>query len=349
MRKRGFTIIEVELVILFIALLVVGTFISYNTIRSNATATALKSDLSNAYEELDVFQVQKGNFPTTIDCSVANSSTNLCLKSGQGISLSYQYNNSISPKGYCITAASGSTYYSVQGSSSANSTLNYINGVCNACAAVPSGLLLCLDAGSSISYPGSGTTWYDLSGSGNNGTLLNGTSFTSISPSAFIFDQIDDSVNLGNISLSTSALSVSAWVYDSDTSGGHRDIVTKYGHFKFRIDSDAEGGKLSSFVWIGGNPEPRISAVWTKNTWTNVAFTWNTNGNFKLFINGALKSSSTTRTGTLNTSSNDLTVGSDRTTNYSKAKISTVTIHNSTLTDSEILQEFNVLKSRYGL
>jgi hypothetical protein len=41
---------------------------------------------------------------------------------------------------------------------------------------VTDGLVLCLDAANSKSYPGSGTTWTDLSGNGNNGTLRNWTS-----------------------------------------------------------------------------------------------------------------------------------------------------------------------------
>jgi hypothetical protein len=44
---------------------------------------------------------------------------------------------------------------------------------------VSNGLVLHLDAGNSTSYPGSGTTWFDLSGRGNNGTLVNGVGYNS--------------------------------------------------------------------------------------------------------------------------------------------------------------------------
>jgi hypothetical protein len=44
---------------------------------------------------------------------------------------------------------------------------------------VTDGLILALDAASPRSYPGTGTTWYDLSGQGNNGTLVNGPTFSS--------------------------------------------------------------------------------------------------------------------------------------------------------------------------
>jgi len=48
---------------------------------------------------------------------------------------------------------------------------------------ITNGLVLCLDAANSKSYPGSGTTWTDLSGNGNNGTLVNGISRYSFSNS----------------------------------------------------------------------------------------------------------------------------------------------------------------------
>lgn len=214
---------------------------------------------------------------------------------------------------------------------------------------VTDGLVLCLDAANPKSYPGSGTTWSDLSGKGNNGTLTNGPTYSSANGGYIVFDQIDDRINLGNVSLPTTALSVSAWIYDTDTSNGYRDFFTKAGHFKFRIDNNSEGGNLSSFVWISGSPEPRLSTSWTKNVWTNVSFTWNTNGNFRLFTNGILRSSSTTRSGTLNTTTNELTVGSDQSSTFWKGNISNVLIYNRTISDTEVQQNFNATRGRYGI
>jgi len=53
-------------------------------------------------------------------------------------------------------------------------------------AIVRDGLVLALDAADRNSYPGTGTTWYDLSGNGNNGTLNNGAALqdaSSVRPS----------------------------------------------------------------------------------------------------------------------------------------------------------------------
>ena len=62
---------------------------------------------------------------------------------------------------------------------------------------VTDGLVLCLDAASRKSYPGSGTTWFDRSGNGNNGTLTNGPTFSSDNGGSIVFDGTNDYVNCG--------------------------------------------------------------------------------------------------------------------------------------------------------
>jgi len=58
---------------------------------------------------------------------------------------------------------------------------------------VTDGLVLALDAGNPKSYPGSGTTWFDLSGNGNNGTLTNGPTY---SDGSIVFDGSNDYIAL---------------------------------------------------------------------------------------------------------------------------------------------------------
>ena len=60
---------------------------------------------------------------------------------------------------------------------------------------ITDGLVLNLDAAKRDSYPGSGTTWYDISGNGNNGTLTNGPTYTGVSKdAAIVFHGVDDYV-----------------------------------------------------------------------------------------------------------------------------------------------------------
>jgi hypothetical protein len=64
---------------------------------------------------------------------------------------------------------------------------NYTGGI------VTDGLVLNLDAAKVDSYPGTGTTWRDLSGNNNNGTLTNGPTFSGIGKqAAIVFDGVDD-------------------------------------------------------------------------------------------------------------------------------------------------------------
>ncbi len=62
---------------------------------------------------------------------------------------------------------------------------------------VTNGLVLHLDAANTKSYSGSGTTWTDLSGNGNNGTLTNGPTFDSANYGSVVHDGVDDYI-VGN-------------------------------------------------------------------------------------------------------------------------------------------------------
>lgn len=59
------------------------------------------------------------------------------------------------------------------------------------------GLVLHLVAGNSRSYPGTGTTWYDLSGNNNHGTLTNGPTYSGFGGGSISFDGVDDVISLG--------------------------------------------------------------------------------------------------------------------------------------------------------
>ena len=59
---------------------------------------------------------------------------------------------------------------------------------------IQDGLVLALDASDRNSYPGSGTTWYDLAGT-NNGALTNGPTFSSANGGSIITDEVDDTIS----------------------------------------------------------------------------------------------------------------------------------------------------------
>jgi hypothetical protein len=114
---------------------------------------------------------------------------------------------------------------------------------------VRDGLVLDLDAGISASYPGSGTTWTDLSGNGNTGTLTNGPTYSSANGGSIVFDGTDDVVDTFNAS-SLTDMTIEMWIYDTRSSG-ERDILSYNGNSgsyafngsTFRTDGNGLGGR----------------------------------------------------------------------------------------------------------
>ena len=89
-----------------------------------------------------------------------------------------------------------------------------------------SGYILFLDATNSLSYPGSGTTWTDLSGNGYNGTLINNPSYTSSTPQYFTFNYTNNYVTttgMSNYSY-TNGITISVWNYNGGGTGSYRTI-----------------------------------------------------------------------------------------------------------------------------
>ena len=98
---------------------------------------------------------------------------------------------------------------------------------------ITDGLVLCLDAADQNSYSGSGNTWTDLSGNGNNGTLINGPTFTSENYGSIIFDGSNDYMSVNNnynhfaetvivwAKSNTSTWNQYGWISSSRQSNGH--------------------------------------------------------------------------------------------------------------------------------
>ena len=85
---------------------------------------------------------------------------------------------------------------------------------------VTNGLVFCVDAADKNSYSGTGTTWNDISGNGNNGTLTNGPTFNGSNLGNIVFDGTDDytSTNLDLSWNNTNSVSISMWIKTGNTS-----------------------------------------------------------------------------------------------------------------------------------
>lgn len=86
-QRAGFTIVELLVVIVVIGILASITIVSYTGINQKAVVASLKLDMSNAANQLKIFNLEKGVFPTTIsnDCAAQpDTPTNKCLRPSSG-------------------------------------------------------------------------------------------------------------------------------------------------------------------------------------------------------------------------------------------------------------------------
>lgn len=116
MKNKGFTIVELLVVIVVIGILASITIVSYTGITQKAIAATLQSDLSNAAKQIKVFQALSSNndFPTANNCPNP-SATEICLKSSGSNSFAsgYYVNNASNPKTFTIDATNGTTKYRI--------------------------------------------------------------------------------------------------------------------------------------------------------------------------------------------------------------------------------------------
>jgi len=213
----------------------------------------------------------------------------------------------------------------------------------------PQGLVLDLDAGIKGSYPKTGSTWFDISNNGNNGTLTNGPLYTGSNYGAIVFDGVDDWVNTGDILNTTGSFSITSWikivgdriypiVSKWDSSGG----ANNKRFFLFRVNT-------TTLQFFDSNSTLAIGGTVTSNTWTETTVVIN-GSNSQLYINGVPSGATFSPTLSIKTGVN-LGIGcySYSLDNFFSGSIANTSIYNRALTQSEITQNFNALRGRYGI
>jgi hypothetical protein len=220
---------------------------------------------------------------------------------------------------------------------------------------VRSGLVLALDAADRNSYPGSGTTWRDLSGNNNNGTLTNGPTYNSANGGSIVFDGSDDLVNCGNGSslAITGDISICMWVYITSFSG-YNGLVGKTSANSLPGSYDSytnAGGGIVSF--LRGNGDFAFSTVsstnpLTINTWQHIGMTM-TGTTVAHYLNGNANGGGTLST-TVGDNGSSVYIG-NRGDNFTdmNGRIASTQIYNRALSQAEVLQNYNAVKSRFGL
>jgi hypothetical protein len=213
---------------------------------------------------------------------------------------------------------------------------------------ITDGLVLYLDAANTRSYPGSGTAWNDLSRSGNNGTLTNGPTFSSGNGGSIVFDGADDYVQTSNTSFNSSTIAVSVWINRSTTATTFPVIASKEGVSSGWILHIINTNKI--FWKINNNNSTAITTTssLTVGLWYNIVGIY-TGSQLAVYINGILDSTTSDSTG-INSNSTTLRIGEYQTTgNAYRGNIANIQIYNRALSSTEILQNYNATKGRFGL
>jgi hypothetical protein len=224
---------------------------------------------------------------------------------------------------------------------------------------VTSGLTLCLDAANKVSYPSpDDSRWYDLSGNNNRGTLTNGPTFSNLNGGSIVFDGVDDYVNCGNLGSFYSQGTISYWMYSTAVENYRNPFTTNYNgsNVGIRFEQYTTASPYGGFSVVIGNDAGTYtglsyspSAILTVNSWYNVVLVWNTVTNIAIgYLNGDLKfnSSNTYWATTLPAIAIGNGFSSAR---YFKGNIASTFIYNKSLSATEVLQNYNATKSRFGL
>jgi hypothetical protein len=231
---------------------------------------------------------------------------------------------------------------------------------------VTNGLVNYLDAGYGVSYPGTGTTWNNISGvSGGTGTLTNGPTYSTDGGGSIVFDGVDDYVtNIGTTSTfsfiqNTGIFTISAWVKLSDLTTaryfmGNNDGTA--GSKGFYLGHSATSGRLWLSITYGTSGQFTLNQTknnfFTDNNW--VLVTCVGNGTNCQFYKNGISFDTPNNFGTFSTGDSARVLGVGRinntsVSNYWSGNVALTQIYNRPLSSNEVLQNYNAQKSRFGL
>ena len=202
---------------------------------------------------------------------------------------------------------------------------------------VTNGLVMYVDAANVKSYPGSGTTWSDMSGNGNNGTLVN-SPVLGANGGSLQFNGSTQYMTSAFATTSGQALTVLGWLYSNETTATYRNF----------FDSVTQ----RPMIWWNTSGQIEFDAAYYtttvvyRNQWVYVALSKPAGSSAaSYYVNGSLVGTGTAYTipaltpTWLNRASGQTWTGN----------CSNIKIYNRALTAVEVLQNFNALRGRYGI
>ena len=217
---------------------------------------------------------------------------------------------------------------------------------------VTDGLALYLDAGNTASYPGSGTTWTDLSGNGRNGTLtsMDGTNFNSANGGSLTFNGSDDYVQCSG-SLTLTAATFIVWIRRNGDQSQYDGIL--FNRFAYITGMNFQSSNQLAYTW---NNETN-TYQWQSNlilpnlAWSMCAISVSGSSATAYLCQSSGITSATNNVSHLSTFMDHIEIARDEQggARYFTGNIAQALIYNRALSATEIQQNFNFSKPRFGL
>jgi hypothetical protein len=207
---------------------------------------------------------------------------------------------------------------------------------------VTSGLVLSLDAANSRSYISGSTVWRDVSGNNNSGSIVSNPGYDNANGGSLVFKGLGEYVNCGNkSSLDLTALTLSMWFKTTTTT--NQVLMGKTHTISYYMNTN--NGVFS--LWTSGSSTGTSGTNLANGSWHNVVATM-TGTTKMLYVDGIFSTSGTGNIPAID--SNELFIGRSATVAIPfSGSISQVQVYNRTLSQAEISQNYNALKSRFAL
>jgi hypothetical protein len=226
---------------------------------------------------------------------------------------------------------------------------------------ITSGLVMHLDAGNTSSYSGSGSTWTDISGFGNNITLVGSPTYSSTNLGNLVFNgssQYGTISNVGSPFRQSNAITYDVWI-NVNAGGNLLGVSSSGGQGSGGIST---GASNVYHLWTPSNPGSdtnyyNSTAVTFTNTWRHVCIVQNYASNTRAFyIDG--NAVSTTTSGSVTTATPSTGYNLSQADNiggryvnsqsYFSGSIAAIKIYNTALSASDVLTNYNALKQRFA-
>jgi hypothetical protein len=212
---------------------------------------------------------------------------------------------------------------------------------------VTGSLVFMVDANNLVSYPKSGTTWYNLTGSAN-GTLLNGPTFDIGNGGSIVFDGADDDVRTTLFTNARTNVTMTGWVYvnlgtvgtflsNGDDSGGYCVGIGQY----FSTTDNQIVGLFGNVRWI------LTGAYYQYTGWHHVVMTLDGSGTPSIYVNGVLIGTYPGSIANIPSPGTGFSIGSQWGIRYANMKCGNANFYSKALTPTEVQQNYQATKDKF--